>query len=335
MSALARPGISQSRVPAVLPHLDPADYRPHPLHAADRIWPETNCSVDLWIELLSSLGLPPEPALAFTVGLDFEGDQFTFFKIPPEDLQALYGIRLQELAIYDAPDAHAAEQVARGRPVLMELDSFHLPDTRGVSYRTEHGKTTVGINRIDREARRLDYFHNGGYYTLAFDDYTALFQMGNRLPEVPFLPYTEFVKLPDRPVAVDRVAAALDGLRRHLATRPEANPVRAFKDRIAEQVAGLYERPAFFHKYAFNTCRQLGANFELLGSMLKWLQDQGVDVSAGLVDEAASLAAGAKAVQFQMARAVARRRADSLPDLLDPMAETWDHLTDGMHRRFG
>lgn len=322
-------------VPAVLPHLDPSTYRPHPLHASDRIWPETNCSVDLWIELLSSLGLPPEPAMAFTVSQDFEGDQFTFFKIPPEDLESLYGLRLMELAIYDAPDRHAAEQVARGRLVLMEVDSWFLPDTRGVSYGIEHGKTTIGINRIDPEARKVDYFHNGSYYTLAENDYTGLFKVGNQLPESPFLPYTEFVKLPGRPVRTDLVEAALHGLRRHLSNVPSGNPVVAFRSKIAAQTEGLYDRPDFFHKYAFNTLRQLGANFELLAALLKWLVEKGVDVSGSTVEAAEGIASGAKTIQFQLARAVARRRAETLPALLDPVAENWDHLTDRLRHRFG
>ena len=35
--------------------LDPQNYAPHPLHDAERIWPETNCYIDLWIETLHAL----------------------------------------------------------------------------------------------------------------------------------------------------------------------------------------------------------------------------------------------------------------------------------------
>ena len=69
--------------------LNPADYRPHELHGAGRDWPQTNCYVDLWIEVLHSMGYAPEAALGFTLLQDFEGDQFTFFKFPPEDLELL------------------------------------------------------------------------------------------------------------------------------------------------------------------------------------------------------------------------------------------------------
>ena len=72
--------------------IDPHAYRPSALHDPSRHWPETNCYVDLWIELLAALGFEPAAMLGFTVAQDFEGDQFTFFKVPLEDLEALYGV---------------------------------------------------------------------------------------------------------------------------------------------------------------------------------------------------------------------------------------------------
>jgi len=39
--------------------LDPAAYTPSALHHPDRTFPETNCYVDLWIELLHALGIDP------------------------------------------------------------------------------------------------------------------------------------------------------------------------------------------------------------------------------------------------------------------------------------
>ena len=42
--------------------LDPATYVPHPLHAADRNWTETNCWLDMMIEVLHVLGLDPVAA---------------------------------------------------------------------------------------------------------------------------------------------------------------------------------------------------------------------------------------------------------------------------------
>ncbi|MGO7223652.1 DUF1839 family protein, partial [Rhizobium ruizarguesonis] len=89
----------------------------------ERAWPETNCYIDLWIEVLATSGVAPEAMLGFTLTLDFEGDQFTFFKVPLEDLEALYGIRATELAIYDRVERHVEVQSARARLCLIEMDS--------------------------------------------------------------------------------------------------------------------------------------------------------------------------------------------------------------------
>src|SRR6185503_361581 len=36
--------------------LDPRTYERHPIHRDGRIWAETNCYVDIWIELMHALG---------------------------------------------------------------------------------------------------------------------------------------------------------------------------------------------------------------------------------------------------------------------------------------
>src|SRR5215210_7588750 len=107
----------------------PETSRPHAIHQPGRIWAHTNCYADVWIELLHALGVEPTASLAFTLAIDFEGDQWTFFKCPLADLYELYGIDVQELAIWRELAVHVAEQVVRGRPVLVEVDSFYLPDT--------------------------------------------------------------------------------------------------------------------------------------------------------------------------------------------------------------
>ncbi|MCM2294729.1 DUF1839 family protein [Allorhizobium sp. BGMRC 0089] len=313
--------------------LDPAGYQPHALHSAERMWPQTNCYVDLWIEILNALGTEPRAMLGFTVTQDFEGDQFTFFKVPLEDLEALYDIRVTELAIFDDVAAHVCTQLQRGRLCLVEMDSFYMPDTRGVGYRQEHGKTTVGINRLDRANRSMDYFHNDGFFRVEGDDFDGLFQNKAADDALPFLPYTEFVKfpktLPDE-THIRKTAEAL--LQRHLARRPQANPLAAFAAVFAEQVRAIAERPfGFFHKYAFNTVRQFGANFELLASHLDWL-----DANRYTAEKEAALkiAEVAKSLQFQLARAVTRKKFEPLATALDPAIAAWDSLMDRLNRSF-
>ncbi len=320
-------------VPAVFRHLDPASYRPHALHDAERMWPETNCYVDLWIEVLASLGLAPEAALGFTLGQDFEGDQFTFFKIPLEDLESLYGIRVTELAIFDRVEDHVAMQIARGRLCLVEMDSFFMPDTHATGYRKEHGKTTVGINRMDRENRVLDYFHNAGFFRLEGDDFDGLFETARDENAPPFLPYTEFAKFPEKPVSAEHLRReARRLLPLHFARRPAENPVGAFARVFPAQVEKVAERDfGFFHKYAFNTLRQLGANFELAASHLGWLSEG--DEFEPAAAYAARISGVAKSVQFQLARAVTRKKFDPLAAALDPAIDAWHQLVDALTPR--
>ena len=79
--------------------LDPGAYLVSPLHGPDRTFRETNCYVDIWIELLHAHGIPAESCMAFAAIVNFEGDQWTFFKPPPEDLEALYGIDVHEMQL--------------------------------------------------------------------------------------------------------------------------------------------------------------------------------------------------------------------------------------------
>jgi len=298
----------------------------HALHAPDRAWVETNCYTDLWIELLHALGFEPLAMLPFTVAQDFEGDQFTFFKPPLEDLRTLYGLEVQELALYDRVEAHAAVQLRRGRPVLVEVDGFHLPDTRGTSYRSQHVKTTIAIMGLDEEGKRLDYIHNAGRFTLEGEDYDGLFA-----PPVLF-PYVEFVKR--NGPALEGAAlrdASIGLLRNHLRRRPAENPIAAYRAAFPEHREALAARSMeYFHLYAFNTLRQVGANFELLGSHVRWIG--GPDAAAEACDR---LSSSAKALQFQLARAVHRGRFGDDTALFGAMEDAYEAAIGALIRRYG
>ena len=298
----------------------------HPLHGQDRAWPETNCYVDLWIELLHHRGLAPEAMLGFTVRQDFEGDQFTFFKPSMAEIEALYGLRLDELAVYDGLERHALIQAARGSVVMVEVDAIFLPDTAGTTYGREHSKTTIGILALDKAGRRLDYLHNAGRFTLSGADYDGIFA------ETTLPPYAEFVRNVGDPVPAARLPhVALDLLRKNLRGAPRRNPVRAFAGALVETGEGLVVRPlSVFHKYAFNTTRQLGANFEMLGSHLAWLTASGAGDFNAAAESATRLGSEAKAFQFQLARAFAKRSAAGLPQRLDKAAETYDEVFAGL-----
>ncbi len=309
----------------VIPGADPATYHSSWLHDGERRWPETNCYVDLLIEVLNATGHDPAAALGFTVAQDFEGDHFTFFKFPTADLQRLYGLDIEELAVFDTLEAQALTQIGRGRLPLVEVDAYYLPDTRGVSYRTAHSKSSIGINALDPAARRMEYFHNRGLFSLDGEDYDALFPSEPQKAGLPLFPYSEFVKFNRSAASTDLVRTARELLVQHLARRPERNPIRAYADVFAGHAAALTERsPDYFHIYAFNTLRQTGANFELLASHLEWFGSKGFGGLERAVASANEIAESAKTMQFKLARAMARRKFEGLAEMLTPMADAYD-----------
>lgn len=308
--------------------LDPATHRSHALHASDRRWPQTNCWTDLWIEIVAALGHEPNAMLGFTVMQDHEGDQATFFKVPTEDMERLFGLRLLELSVFDRLESHVVEQCGRGRIVVVEVDGHFLPDTLGVSYRTTHPKTTIGVTRIDPVARRIAYFHNDGFFALDGEDYDGIFGRPDAPADPARLPpYAEFLKIPAQPPIRDLRVEAVALMVRHLARRPAMNPFAAWAADFPRHAADLATRPPeWFHTYAFNLPRQYGANFELLASHLRWLEGQG---EAGL--EPAAIAADeiaetAKVFQFKLARAMAKKKFDGLVEMIATMAAAWDRV---------
>ncbi len=86
----------------------------------------------------------------------------------------------------------------------------------------------------------------------------------------------------------------------------------------------------YFHIYAFNTLRQFGANFELLATHLEWLQNSLAHVFYNEIAAAQAISESAKSMQFQLARAVARRKPDSLAGLITPIASHYERLMTGL-----
>jgi hypothetical protein len=320
-------------VTSLLP-IDGEHYIPSPLHAEDRVWIETNCYVDIWIELLHSLALDCTPALAFTLAIDFEGDQWQFFKFPPEDLRSLFGIEVAEMSPWRGLEHHLEEQLTMGRLLVAEVDACYLPDTAGVSYRLEHVKTSIIPNLIDRDEPRLEYFHNAGYYELAGDDYVDLLRGARDRPEM-LLPYVELVKLNglQHLDEEEMLRRALDLARTYVSRRPATNPVTRFRKRVEQDVEWLgSEGLATFHQYAFATLRQFGSAAELAGSFCAWLTERGEPL-ADAEPRFTELASAAKTAQFQLARTVSGRAID-LAAVLDPMERGWESAMEPLTTRY-
>ncbi len=311
------------------------DYARHPIHTRERNWAETNCYCDVWIELLHAWGFDPVAALPFTVGIDFEGDQWTFFKFQLGDLAALYGLDIQELLIWRPLSQHLVEQVRRGRPVLVELDSFYLPDTQGTAYHREHVKSTVAVVEIDVERRELGYFHGEGFYRLRDDDFTHILRLDGNTPAELLPPYVEFVKRRDDVPRTRNhlVQTSLSLLSRQIDRLPHVNPFHKFQQAFGADLKWLADAPLeVFHQYSFATLRQFGACYELAATYLDWLRSHGVHGFEVAQESFAELSAAAKSMQFQLARAMSRKKPLDLRPL-ETMAETWSRAANEL--RFG
>jgi uncharacterized protein DUF1839 len=312
--------------------LNAATYTPHDLHRSERVWLETNCYVDLWIELLHTMRLDPVASMAFTIAMDFEGDQWIFFKQPTADLYNLYGVDVQELTIWRPVMDHVAEQVQNGRVPLVEVDSFHLPDTAGVAYGMEHTKTTVGVETIDLAGRRMGYFHNAGYFELSGADFEGLF----RTDTGSLAPYTEIAKI-DRLVhrnGDELGVMARDLTQYYLGRIPCVNPVTKYRARFADDMAWLAgEEMTVFYKYAFATLRQCGACAEMASTFLTWLSEHGGEPTPA-AGEFAAMASAAKAIQFKIARMMATRKPADVTSLLDQMEASWDRAISDLSTRY-
>jgi hypothetical protein len=318
------PVASGSRL-AGLTGCDPSGYRPHPLHADSPVYPETNCYTDIILELVHARGLEPLAMLGHLVRMDFEGDQWTFFKPPPEDLERLYAIDIHEMQPYRSLPAMIAEQLERDRTIIVELDSWYLPDTASTDYRRAHVKTSVAPDWIDVAGERMHYFHSAGLWALEGEDFRGALRCGPLAPEV-LPPYAELVRFDAGEPLDDGAAtdAAREILARHLGRRPQSNPFQRFGEQLDRELPALLAGDLEdFHSYAFATVRMAGAAFELAGAHVRWLLGSAGDPVATAMDEIVS---GCKALSFRLAR----RAPFDTAARIEKLALAWDRALTGL-----
>lgn len=311
--------------------LDASSYRPHWLHGEDRIWQETNCAADLWIEALHALGLDPLLGLAFTLSADFDGEQWQMFTFPPEDLRRLFGIEMDELNVWRPLADHLVDQLSLRHLVVVDVDAWHLPDTAGLTYRCAHQKTSVMVQHIDPVERRLGYFHNAGYYELSGEDYAGILEpeAGSLAASLP--PFALAIRLERlRPVDEATAEAAEALAAEHLERRARSNPVARLKKRIEEDLPWLQAKGLdTFHRYAFGTLRQCGSGAELAASFSSWLGARHGRISSPAKKGFVELASSMKSIEFSLARA-ARGRPCDLDALFAGPEAAWERAMVGL-----
>jgi hypothetical protein len=300
--------------------LDPATYRPHSLHSLERSYAETNCYTDIVIEFLHARGNEPLAMMGCVLRVDFEGDQWTFFKPLPEHIERLYGVDIHEMQPYRPLPEQIAEQIASDRTIIVELDSWYLPDTASTSYRREHVKSSVVAEAIDRDGERLRYFHGAGFYELDGEDYRGVFRLGRPFSEDVLPPYPELVRLDAGPALSGEALreAARELLAEHLSRRPRANPFARFGEQLGADLPRLLEGDhAAYHDYAFATARMVGSAFEVGASHVEWLLAEEGATAASAMRE---IVEGSKLLSFKLAR----RRAFDPQAAIAELARAWE-----------
>ena len=316
---------ASGRVSRGLTGRTPGGYVRHALHAPTRSYAESNCYADVIVELLHARGLEPLAMFGHLVRMDFEGDQWTFFKPPPEDLERLYAVDVHEMQPYRPLPSQIAEQVRRDRTIIVELDSWFLPDTAATSYRSEHVKSSVAAEAIDIDGELLRYFHGPGLWELSGEDYRGALRIGESDPGV-LPPYTELVRFDaGEPLTGEALrVAARDLLRAHLRRRPADNPFARFGERLSaelpELLAGDLED---FHAYAFATVRMAGSAFEICGDHVRWLFGEDASEVAAATD---AIVDGCKTLSFRLAR----RRPFDPAERVTTLAQAWERAIDGL-----
>lgn len=311
--------------------LDPAQYQRHSLHGESVQWVEKNCYFDVWIELIHALGCEPLASIPVVSALDFEGDQWTFYKPPHNELWDLYGIEVNEMNAWRPMLEHALEHLPAGKFISVEADAFWLPDVSGTDYRSNHVKSTIVLVDVDTDARRLRYFHNASYFELQGEDFDRSFQLTEVSPT--FLPFfAELVRV-DRLVRrapADLADVSIAFLREHLARRPVDNPVVRFAERFGRELPELQERGlAHYHAWAFATLRQLGSAAELMALYLRWLAASHrslantADGLAPAIDAYERISVGAKTFILKAARAVNSKRPLDTAATFDDWSDAW------------
>ena len=208
--------------------------------------------------------------------------------------------------------------------MIIEADSFYMPDRAATSYRRAHVKSSIAIEAIDPARERLRYFHGPGYYELSGEDYRGIFRLGRAFSEDVLPPYVEMVRFDAGPRLegedLRRAAFEMLGPATCAAGR-SAIPGLTFGERLAKDLPALLAgTDTDYHAYAFATVRQCGAAFEAARSFVEWLASPASSDAEAAADALGRQVNGAKALLFRLAR---RRAFDPAP-AIQQLADDWE-----------
>ena len=105
-------------------------------------------------------------------------------------------------------------------------------------------------------------------------------------------------------------------------------------ERFEQELVWLLLAPIVgFPAFSFATLGQFGACFELSVTYLRWLGTNGVEGVTAPADDLHAIAETAKAFQFQLARAMARKKPLDL-SAIDAMGAQWESAMSSLKARF-
>ena len=218
--------------------------------------------------------------------------------------------RRQEISIWRPLERPCRGAARAGPPVLVEVDSWFLPDTAGTAYQSEHVKTTVAATRSTSHGQPPGLFPQRG----------LLRARGRRLRErVParrprpgaLPPYVEFVKLdPGSPPVRRRpheglARAAAPSTRAPAARQPRSSaskrrfqPISSGSGRGDRDVPPLRVRDAAPVRRLVRAARDL----------LQWLGEHARRTARGRAERFAEICRARRRRHSSSSRAMARRR---------------------------
>ena len=257
--------------------------------------------------------------------MDFEGDQWTFFKPPPEDLELLFGIDIHEMQPY-RPLPLQARRADRQRPHADRRARLLVPARHRGDQLPQRARQELGRDRGDRPrgasgcaTSTAPACTSSPARTTAASSASAASSSTDVLP-----PYTELVRFDAGPALRGdelRDAAPARCCADTSPRRPASNPFLRFGHAARATTCRACWRATSptYHAYAFATVRMVGAAFEVAASHVDWLLGRGRGQSAAT--RCARIVEGCKALSLQ-ARPPARVRPERRRS--SELAAAWD-----------
>ena len=239
-----------------------------------------------------------------------------------------------------ALERHVAEQLGRGRVVLVEVDGFYLPDTFGVvlpdgAHQDHHRRQPARRGRAARSATST----TPAISALEGEDFDGVFgrlpgQRGDR-GSLSLCRVRQAGPAGRSGGRAGCSAAALDLLRAPSGPRARVQPGAGVEAALPGAARSAW--PRAIRPSSTNTPSTPPASSGRISSCWPaiWTgsRPRARPASTRPRDAALRIAVGAKTLQFNMARAVARRRFEGVEAPLDDLAAAWDACVPALAQR--